>query len=85
MVRVEIETNQAGLIRRVEVSGHAGYSEKGFDIVCASVTTLVRSAARILEQDDHSPALENLYRTLTDKLFRETKPKHGRMKIGEDI
>ena len=47
-----IETDRAGLVRRVDVSGHAGISQKGYDIVCASVTTLVRSAARILEQDE---------------------------------
>ena len=52
MVRVVIETGNDGLIRRVDVSGHAGASEKGYDIVCAAVTTLVRSAARVLEQDD---------------------------------
>jgi len=32
----------------LDVSGHAGHGEKGYDIVCSAVTVLSRTAGRIL-------------------------------------
>lgn len=32
----------------LDVNGHAGYGEKGFDIVCSAVTVLSRTAGRVL-------------------------------------
>jgi uncharacterized protein YsxB (DUF464 family) len=32
----------------LDVNGHAGYGEKGYDIVCSAVTVLSRTAGRIL-------------------------------------
>jgi len=37
------------LLRRVTVSGHASGLQKGGNIVCAEVTVLIRTAARLLE------------------------------------
>ena len=38
MIKVNIAKN------KIIIAGHAGYSEKGKDIVCASVSTLVISS-----------------------------------------
>ncbi|MBN1697489.1 MAG: ribosomal-processing cysteine protease Prp [Spirochaetales bacterium] len=35
-------------MKEVSAAGHAGYAKKGGDIVCAGVTTLLRSAAKVL-------------------------------------
>lgn len=51
MIRVSIRVDGSGLLRRVDVSGHAAFEVAGKDIVCASVTALVRSAVRVLEID----------------------------------
>jgi len=51
MVCVILRTDHEGFLTSVDVSGHAGSSEAGRDIVCASITTLVRSAARLFERD----------------------------------
>lgn len=32
----------------LDVNGHAGYGQKGYDIVCSAVTVLSRTAGRIL-------------------------------------
>ena len=51
MVRAVIRTDDDGLLRSVNVTGHAQFAEHGKDIVCASITAITRSAARILELD----------------------------------
>jgi len=35
---------------RLEISGHAGYAEKGQDIVCAGVSALLYALAAVLEE-----------------------------------
>lgn len=52
MIRAEIRVGNDGLLLSVDVTGHADFGVKGNDIVCASVTTMVRSAARLLEITD---------------------------------
>ena len=51
MIRAAVTVGSDGLLQRVEITGHAGYGVSGNDIVCAAVTALVRSAARLLERD----------------------------------
>ncbi|MDI3327616.1 MAG: ribosomal-processing cysteine protease Prp [Alicyclobacillaceae bacterium] len=40
MIRVRVERDPEEKIRRLKVSGHAGWSEAGQDIVCAAVSAL---------------------------------------------
>lgn len=35
--------------REIKVSGHAGYSVQGFDVVCAGVTALVQTLVKSVE------------------------------------
>ena len=53
--------------REIKVSGHAGYSAPGFDVVCAGVTALVQTFVR---------SVENL---TEDKIEYEQSP--GRVEI----
>ncbi|MBT9252880.1 MAG: ribosomal-processing cysteine protease Prp [Brockia lithotrophica] len=39
---------EAGRLAEVEVSGHAGYKEKGTDIVCAGISAITLGAANAL-------------------------------------
>ena len=47
MISVRLRRDD-GLISGIEVSGHAGYAEDGFDIVCAAVTSAVRLVECVL-------------------------------------
>ena len=51
MICVVIRTDRNGLLRSVYVTGHARHAKRGRDIVCAAVSAISRSAARILELD----------------------------------
>jgi len=44
MIKVEVWRNPRGEIAAFRVKGHAGYAERGQDIVCAGVSTLSQSA-----------------------------------------
>ena len=44
MIRAEF-TRSAGVLCGVSLSGHAGYADKGQDIVCAAVTSAVQLTA----------------------------------------
>jgi uncharacterized protein YsxB (DUF464 family) len=44
---ITIRLNQA----QIEVSGHAGYAERGKDIVCSAVSILVQTAEEFLSHD----------------------------------
>ena len=44
MITVSLFRNQSRQITGFTVSGHAGYGEKGTDIVCAAVTTAAMTA-----------------------------------------
>src|SRR6056297_4299544 len=43
MIQVCIEYNEKNLVISVSIEGHAEFAEKGSDIVCSSVSTLVQS------------------------------------------
>lgn len=44
-----IEEDESGLINKFIVEGHAGYAEKGKDIVCAAVSSLVIATVRAIK------------------------------------
>lgn len=48
MIRAEFFESK-GIIKGFRVSGHAGYSESGSDIVCASVSSAVQLTANTLD------------------------------------
>lgn len=41
-----------GCLKSFDARGHSYQAKKGYDIVCASVTTLLRTAAKILHADE---------------------------------
>ncbi|HHW70773.1 MAG TPA: ribosomal-processing cysteine protease Prp [Clostridiales bacterium] len=44
MINIFIIRNDSGKIKGFEVSGHAGYAQKGEDIVCAAVSAIIQTA-----------------------------------------
>lgn len=86
MVSVEIRKDHQGLVNGFRCSGHAGYCEKGSDIVCAAVSTLVFTTALALEkllelpltvnQDDANGAFDccwdNISGSFTKNKLKET-------------
>lgn len=50
MIIVAVVYDRSDMIECVSVSGHASGLKKGGNIVCAAVTALVRTAARLLEE-----------------------------------
>ncbi len=48
MIRLSLRLQADGCLRSFSASGHAGAGPKGQDLVCASVTVLLRTAARLL-------------------------------------
>ena len=49
MVQVTLRVDRTGLLRECRSTGHSQTAPAGADIVCASVSFLLRSAARALE------------------------------------
>jgi len=49
VIQIEIRLDQRGALLGFAVSGHAGSAPKGEDLVCAAVTVLFRTAARLLQ------------------------------------
>lgn len=41
-----------GKITRLQIVGHAGYAEKGYDIVCAAVSTALWMAMKGIEEQE---------------------------------
>lgn len=42
--------NNGGVTCGLEISGHAGYADKGHDVVCASVSSAVQMAANTITE-----------------------------------
>lgn len=47
MITIEIKGNK-DFIQSIKIYGHAGYASRGYDIVCAAVSTLVTSAVNYI-------------------------------------
>lgn len=52
MTDVLLVCNKSGMFKSVKALGHASYSSKGSDIVCAAITILLRTAIDVLEKTD---------------------------------
>lgn len=56
MIRAELyESN--GLLNGFRISGHAGYAEKGKDVVCAAVSSAVQLIVNLLNEFDCEPQM----------------------------
>ena len=49
MIDVRVLTDSSGCLKQLSAAGHSGSSEKGKDILCAAVTVILRTAARVLQ------------------------------------
>lgn len=49
MIQVQVIRSTDGMLRSCVAEGHAGFSAKGQDIVCAGVTVLLRTVLSLLE------------------------------------
>ncbi len=52
MTDVLLVCNKFGMFKSVKAKGHASYSSKGNDIVCAAITILLRTAIDVLEKTE---------------------------------
>lgn len=50
MIRVTISLDREHILKGVEAHGHSTAGMRGTNIVCAAVTALIRTAARLLEE-----------------------------------
>lgn len=49
MTKIKLLEDQEKMTLRLDAEGHAGYAEAGRDIVCASVSVLIQTFAKICE------------------------------------
>ncbi len=52
MTEIVLVCSKDGCLRACSAKGHAGFAAKGKDIVCASETTILRTALDVLEKSD---------------------------------
>ena len=50
MIEVLLDCKSSGAICSLSAKGHAGFAKKGKDIVCAAVSSLLRTTAKVLEE-----------------------------------
>lgn len=50
MIQVDVTRDPTGTILRFRVAGHAGYADRGRDVVCAAVSVLSQAAVLGLEE-----------------------------------
>ena len=50
MILVTLSTGKDGALIECKANGHACFSQKGTDIVCAAVTTLLKTSMQVLSQ-----------------------------------
>lgn len=50
MIEVLLVCSSEGCIKSCKASGHASFAAKGKDIVCAAVSSLLRTAIQVLEK-----------------------------------
>ena len=59
MILVSLGCSASGEFRSCEANGHAGFAQKGFDIVCSAISELLRTAGKVLsDTGDISVAFE---------------------------
>ena len=50
MIKFSFYRNGDGVISRLQIKGHAGYAENGYDIVCSAVSTALWMAMKGIEE-----------------------------------
>ncbi len=50
MIKFTIDRNSEGKITHLQIKGHAGYAEEGYDIVCSAVSTALWMAMKGIEE-----------------------------------
>ncbi|GHU22586.1 hypothetical protein FACS1894164_05230 [Spirochaetia bacterium] len=48
MIRIDLAFDGSGFLHLCTIRGHAGYARKGYDIVCAAVSVLIRTGTKVL-------------------------------------
>ncbi|MFP3091311.1 ribosomal-processing cysteine protease Prp [Treponema sp. TIM-1] len=48
MITIDVVLDVAGILKSCKVTGHAGAGPKGYDIVCAAVSILTKTALKTL-------------------------------------
>lgn len=77
-------------ITEIEVKGHANYSDKGKDIVCASATSILIFALNLIEklgynieyklEEGYSKLINNLNSEQVDKIFETLEDSFNSLK-----
>lgn len=52
MIQVRIVRSTEGMLRSCVADGHAGFASKGHDIVCAAVSSILRTVLALLENTE---------------------------------
>ena len=52
MTSITLSYGKNGVIKKCQANGHADFSKKGTDIVCAAITILVRTAMQVLSHNE---------------------------------
>ena len=52
MTSITLSYGKNGVIKKCHANGHANFSKKGTDIVCAAVTVLIRTAMQVLSHNE---------------------------------
>ncbi|HEX3076591.1 MAG TPA: ribosomal-processing cysteine protease Prp [Lachnospiraceae bacterium] len=50
MIKISFSRNAEGVYNGFKTSGHAGYADSGYDIICSAVSVLVINAINSIEQ-----------------------------------
>jgi len=84
MVEITVIYNDKGTIEQVRVGGHAGYANKGEDIVCAAFSTLVQALITGIEDVLGYSNFYSINRASNDQSLPEmtvTKPEGSDVKV----
>ncbi len=53
MTVVTLSCGKSGAFINCKANGHAGFSQRGSDIVCAAISVLLRTAMQVLSHDEN--------------------------------
>ena len=71
MIKVDVFKDKQGMIVGYKVSGHAGYSEEGSDIICSAVSALTQAPLLGLERHlKLKPSLNSAPNDLTQAILQ---------------
>lgn len=72
MIQITFKKNNDNKIVAFEITGHAGYADHGFDIVCAGVSALAINTVNSLEKLAQYKPIVDIEETLGGFLYCET-------------